>query len=93
MTIRITRWDTGAVLWEGDVNTDPEDPCGAGINVATLDWCLANHWPAHRVLIVEFTAADIAAIPAGTDGKFRLWACQVIAEKDIRQLVAAVGRA
>ena len=36
-----------------------------------------------RILIVEFTAKDIAAIPTGTDGKFRLHRCKVVAEKQV----------
>jgi hypothetical protein len=48
-----------------------------------LDWCLKNHIDGYRVLIVEFTAADIAAIPIATDGKFRLHRCKVVGEKDI----------
>jgi hypothetical protein len=36
---------------------------------------------------MEFTAADIAAIPLATDGKFRLRRCKVVGEKDITALV------
>lgn len=71
-----------------NASTDPLQPCAAGINVATLDWCLANWQPGYRVLIVEFTAADIAAIPTATDGKFRLHRCAVVGEKDISAVVA-----
>jgi hypothetical protein len=70
-----------------DANTDPQEACGAGINVATLDWCLQQWQPGYRVLIVEFTAQDIAAIPTATDGKFRLHRCAVVGEKDITALV------
>jgi hypothetical protein len=69
-------------------NTDANEHCGAGINVATLDWCLREYRPGYRILIVEFTAKDIAAIPTGTDGKFRLHRCKVVAEKDAAVLVA-----
>jgi hypothetical protein len=69
-------------------NTDASENCGAGINVATLDWCLKEYRPGYRILIVEFTAKDIAAIPTGTDGKFRLHRCKVVAEKDVAALVA-----
>ncbi len=72
-------------------NTDATEHCGAGINVATLDWCLANYVNGYRILVVEFTAADIATIPTATDGKFRLHRCTVVAEKDITALVAKVG--
>lgn len=71
-----------------NADTDPTEQCGAGINVATLDWCLANYQDGYRVLVLEFTAKDIAAIPTATDGKFRLHRATVVAEKDISALVA-----
>jgi hypothetical protein len=71
-----------------DANTNPLDACAAGINVATLDWCLREWTPGWKVLVVEFTAQDIAAIPTATDGKFRLHRCTVVAEKDISAHVA-----
>ena len=70
-----------------DADTDVLTQCGAGINVATLDWCLHEWHQGWRVLVVEFVAADIAAIPTATDGKFRLHRCQVVGEKDITALV------
>jgi hypothetical protein len=70
-----------------DANTDSTIDCGAGINVATLDWCLSNWQDGYRVLVVEFTKADIAAIPTATDGKIRLHRCSVVSEKDITALV------
>ena len=73
-----------------EANTDPLEQCGAGINVATLDWCLRNYSPGYRVFVVAFTAADIAVIPTATDGKFRLFRCTVISAKDITALVAPV---
>ena len=73
-----------------EANTDPLEQCGAGINVATLDWCLMNYSAGYRVFIVAFTAADIAVIPTATDGKFRLFRCTVVSEKDIAALIAPV---
>jgi uncharacterized protein YjbI with pentapeptide repeats len=70
-----------------DANTDVTESCGAGINVATLDWCLANWRDGYRVLIVECEAKDIAAIPTATDGKIRLHRCRVVGEKDLTHLV------
>ena len=75
-------------------DTDPMQQCAAGINVATLDWCLQAWQPGYRVLIVEFVAADIACIPTATDGNFRLFRCDVVGEKDISAFVTpAEGRA
>ena len=72
-----------------NANTDPAEQCGAGINVATMDWCLREWREGYRILVVEFTAADIAAIPLATDGKFRLHRCTVVGEKDIATLMGA----
>jgi hypothetical protein len=44
------------------------------------------------VLLVEFTAADIACIPTGTDGKFRLRKFTVVGEKDITALTPEAAR-
>jgi hypothetical protein len=70
-----------------DASTDVTEACAAGIHVATLDWCLREWRDGFRVLVVEFTAADIAAIPTATDGKFRLRRCTVVGEKDIAAIV------
>ena len=71
-----------------DANTDVAKHCGAGINLATLDWCLREWREGCRILIAEFTAADIAAIPTATDGKFRVHRCRIVAEKDLTGLVS-----
>ncbi len=85
-------YSPGATLECPDANTDPLVDCGAGINVATLDWCLREWREGYRVLIVEFTAEDIAAIPLGTDGKIRLHRCNVIDWKDISGLVTTPAK-
>ena len=77
------KYEVGESVSVKKPNTDPLEQCGAGINVATLAWCLREWRPGYRVLVVEFTAADIACIPTATDGKFRLFRCAVIAEKAI----------
>ena len=69
-----------------DANTDPTEHCAAGVNVATLDWCIREWRAGYRILVVEFTAADIAAIPTATDGKFRLHRCTVVGEKDLSEI-------
>jgi len=69
-----------------NADTDAGVACAAGINLATLDWCM-NEWKqGYRILIAEFTAKDIAAIPTSTDGKFRVHRCEIVGEKDVRQL-------
>jgi len=76
-------YEIGKMCTVDDADTDASNHCGAGINVATLDWCLREWREGSRILIVEFEAADIACIPSGTDGKFRLHKCSVVAEKTI----------
>ena len=66
-----------------DADTDLENECGAGINLATLDWCLKNWKEGYKVLIAEFEAADIACIPNGSDGKFRNFRCEIVGEKEL----------
>jgi hypothetical protein len=67
----------GAELSVNDANTDAAEQCGAGINVATLDWILRGWKDEYRVKVIHFVARDIAAIPIATDGKFRLHRCRV----------------
>ena len=83
----------GGIIYEigesyrvNDANTDDMKNCGAGINVATLDWCMKGWRKGYRILIVEFEAADIATIPVATDGKFRLHQCKVVGEKDLKEI-------
>ena len=63
-----------------NADTDVLTDCGAGINVATLDWCLREWRDTYRILRVAFTVGDIAAIPTASDGKFRLHRCRVVDE-------------
>ena len=81
------RYEIGGEYTEQNPNTDPQEQCGRGINLATLDWCLKEWRDGYRVLVAEFSAEDIAAIPNGTDGKFRVRRCRIVAEKDISALV------
>ena len=80
------KYELGATLEVPDADIDPQVQYSRGINVATLPWCLKNWQPGYRVMVVEFTKKDVAAIPVG-DGKFRLHRCRVVAEK-VLDLVA-----
>jgi len=64
-----------------DASTDESEQCAAGVNLATLDWCLRWWQDGWRILIAEFTADDIACIPMGSDGKFRVHRCTIVGEK------------
>ena len=79
-------YEVGKSYEVADANTDETEHCAAGINVATLDWCIRNYDKGWRILVLEFTAEDIAAIPTATDGKFRLFRAKVVAEKDLKQI-------
>jgi uncharacterized protein YjbI with pentapeptide repeats len=69
-----------------DASQDATNLCAAGINLATLDWCMKEWGPGWRILIAEFEAADIAAIPTATDGKFRVFRCSIVGEKDLTEI-------
>ena len=75
----------GSTVTAPSVDADETVQCGAGISLATLPWCMREWRPGWRILLVEFTAADIVAIPIG-DGKFRVRACRVVGEKDLVEL-------
>ena len=76
-------YNGGLVYGDGDelsvenANTDSAEQCGAGINVATLDWILREWHDNYRVKTIHFMTRDIAAIPIATDSKFRLHRCRV----------------
>ena len=79
------KYEIGKSYEVKDALTDTNVPCGAGINLATLDWCLEKLKPGCRVLVAEFTAKDIAAIPTATDGKFRVYRCKIVGEKKLKK--------
>ena len=79
----------GATVECAEANTDPAELCGAGLHVATLDWCLREWREGFRILLIEFRPEDIACIPHGTDGKFRLHQLTVV--RDITDDLRATG--
>ena len=86
------KYKIGKTVEVSNANADPNTACAAGINLATLDWCLVEWAPGHRILICEFEAKDIAAIPTATDGKFRVRRCKVVAEKEIDPVALGLVR-
>ena len=76
-----------------DADTDEAIACGAGINLATLDWCLREWREGYRILVAEFTAGDIAAIPLATDGKIRVRRCAIVGEKSLDEVGITAERA
>ena len=76
----------GEMVSTKKANTDENEQCAEGISLATLPWCIREWKEGYKVLVVEFTAKDIAAIPFGTDGKFRVKKCKVVGEKDLKKI-------
>jgi len=69
-----------------DTNVDDTVECSTGINLASLDWCLKNYAIGYHILIAEFEAKDIACIPIGSDGKFRVFRCTIVGEKNLKEI-------
>lgn len=75
------RYVVGETVEELDADCNPANQCSNGLNVADLPWCLREHRDGYRILLVQFDAADIACVPHGTDGKFRVKRLHVV--KDV----------
>ena len=69
-----------------NADTDTTKQCARGINLATLDWCIKNWKTNYHILVAEFEAKDIAAIPIATDGKFRVFRCKIVGEKNLEDI-------
>ncbi len=79
-------YEVGKSYTVDDANTDEYTHCGKGINIASLDWVCREWKPGYRVLKVTHNREDIAAIPVGSDGKYRLHRCQVVSEIPVSEL-------
>ena len=65
-----------------EINTDINQQCSYGINLATLQWCIFNRQDqSNKLLLMEFNIKD-AICPLNSDGKFRVKKCQKIGECD-----------
>ena len=85
-TYRGIIYRVGETVTVENADTNADVHCSTGVNVATLDWCMREWKTGYKILVVEFTAKDIAAIPTATDGKFRLHRCDVVGEKDLIEI-------
>jgi uncharacterized protein YjbI with pentapeptide repeats len=83
------KYPLGEVVEEPHANCDPGAHCGAGLNIADLPWVLREYVEGYRVLLVEHRPEDIAAIPYGTDGKYRVKRLKVL--RDITDELRANG--
>ena len=82
------------MISEKDFNDDPRIECSRGISLGTWEWVSHNYnKQTQKILIVEFTSADIVAIPIQGGGKFRVKKCRVlrqITQKEIKKYNAQV---
>ena len=84
------KYEIGSTVF-AKANMDESEDCGAGINLATLPWCLNEHRDGYRILVCEFSAKDIAAIP-NADGKFRVHKAKVVKELDLTEMFEAEAK-
>jgi len=84
------KYEVGQTYEVKNADCNAETQCGPGINLATLPWCIQNWQAGHRILLAEFTAKDIAAIPVG-DGKFRTHRCKIVRELDLKEIGVIEG--
>ena len=75
-----------------DYDSDENNSCGEGLNVATLTWCLKDSSEADEFLEVEFFARDIIAIPFANDGKFRVKKLKVIKKYSRKQVLELLNK-
>ena len=79
-------YEVGKEYSVDNADTDPNEDCGAGIHVATLDWVIREWRKGYRIFVLEFNKEDIACIPMTGGGKFRLHRCKVVAEKTLEEV-------
>ena len=74
------KYEVGKTYTEKDCNNNEYENCGAGLNVATIFWCLKETVNDNDVELIQcqFKVSDIVAIPYWTDGKFRVSKLKVI---------------
>ncbi len=70
----------GYVYTEDDYDTDTYLSCGAGLNIATKQWCESDGWKGCKLLLVALKVEDIVCVPTRTDGKFRCKRFEVLKE-------------
>jgi pentapeptide repeat protein len=79
------KYEVGETYEVKGADCDPEAQCGPGINLATLPWCIREWRPGYRILLAEFTAKDIAAIPT-SDGKFRVHRAKIVKDLALAEI-------
>lgn len=76
---KIITYKIGKSYTEKDIDCDVDNDCGAGINVAPLQWCLYENQG--RILMVRIPKKNNEIIvPKKSDGKFRVKKLTVVRE-------------
>ena len=73
-------YKVGKTYTEEQCDNNETLDCGAGLNVATLQWCLKEtiNNSAAEFIEVQFKVSDIVAVPYSSDGKFRVRELKVL---------------
>ena len=83
-------YEIGQTYTEPGFCSDEQEQRAAGINLATLDWCLKEWRPGYRIFIASFKRKfgneDNICVPIGSDGKFRVRSCKIISEVDLQKI-------
>jgi hypothetical protein len=75
-------YEIGKTAKADEINLDETEQCGAGISLASLDWCLKEYRDGYRILLCSLNySPETCCIPIGSDGKIRVKSCKV--ERDI----------
>lgn len=86
-------YKVGKYVEENNYNASELEDCGAGLNVATLEWCIKNNDKKDAVYIeVEFKPEDIVSIPLQSDGKFRVKKLKVVRKLKPEEVEACRNR-
>ena len=86
-------YKVGKYVGENNYNASELEDCGAGLNVATLEWCIKNNDKKDAVYIeVEFKPEDIVSIPFQSDGKFRVKKLKVVRKLKPEEVEACRNR-
>ena len=85
------KYEVGKRVVDKNFNDDEHVQCGAGLNLASLDWVLRSYREGYKILICEFNKTTEngepnICIPVASDGKFRVRELTVVAEKDLKEV-------
>ena len=81
------KYTLGTLVEVANANCDETRQCAEGVSLADLPWCMGEWRSGCRILLCEFECPDdIAAIPFGTSGQFRVHRCTPVAEVDLAEI-------